>query len=160
MGINNFQERRTLLYRFIGSFLLILSLGLTIFSVVYTIIKQPGDMAIALITTILTSLFTILQIIFILKGWKKESNLNKIAFNENEKLNTVPIFAVSIGMAIAIVLLSLGLSVFFIKDNLTIKCAMLVVSSVGGYLLANCITYFVYLILFRKREVNLKDFIK
>lgn len=88
------------------------------------------------------------------------SHLNKIAFNENEKLNTVPIFAVSIGMAIAIVLLSLGLSVFFIKDNLTIKCAMLVVSSVGGYLLANCIAYFVYLILFRKREVNLKDFIK
>ena len=156
----NIERRRTKTYRILAIIILVLSVGFGAFSMYKVIVLKPDDMPLILIAIIITMGFTILQVAFLIKSWKKESALSKIVFNENQRINTIPIFAVSSGLVVAIALIALGISVYFVRDDLTIKCSMLVVATIGGYLFANCVIYFIYLILFRKREFNIKDLIK
>ena len=151
----NIEIRKTITYRILAIIFISLSIGLGAFSMYKTIALKPDDMTLILIAIIVTIGFAILQIILFIKSWKKAPMLEKIVFNENQRINTIPIFAVSFGLITAIALISLGISVYFIRPDLTIKCSMLVVSTIGGYLLANCLIYFVYLIIFRKREFNI-----
>lgn len=156
----NVEIRKTLTYRIVAAFLLLLALGVSGFSLALVIIKRPEELILTLITICLTSAFIILQMIFILIGWKKESNLYKIAFNENRHLNNVPLTAVIIATALAVGLIILGISVYFIRPEVYIKTSMLVVITISSYLFMNCLIYYFYLILFRNRPINLKDFIK
>ncbi len=156
----NFEERKNVLYRLVASFLLLICFGLTFLSTFLTIKLKPEEMTMILISLILTAGIIILQTFFILKGWKKESNLYKIAFNDNKHVNNIPLIAVIVGTALGLFLLALSISVYYIREELTIKCSMLVVMTIGGYLLANCVIYLFYLILFKNRPVDLKDFIK
>ena len=156
----NYIERKTITYRILSTVFLLASLVLTTISTYLIIKNKPEEIILILISLIITAGFAILQGGFIIKGWRNQSNLNKIVFNENDRINTIPIFAVSIGLATSIALVALGIAVYVVRDDLTIKASMLVVASIGGYLLANCLIYFLYLILFKKRELNLKDLIK
>ena len=156
----NFAEKRILFFRFLASFLILISSGLMIAAFVGVYILQPEDTILTYIGLGLTFIFSIFEIVIIMRGWRKESNLQKICFTEIERVNTVPLFAVGIGTAFGIGLTVLGTVVFFVRDDPTIKGAMLVVAPIGFYLLINCIIYFIYLIMFRKRELNLKDLIK
>ena len=156
----NIERRKTITYRILAIIFLVLSIGLGAFSMYKTIELKPDDMALILIAIIITMGFAILQIVFLIKSWQKVSALEKIVFNENQRINTIPIFVISFGLAVAIALIALGISVYFLKDDLTIKCSMLVVATIGGYLFVNCLIYFTYLILFKKRDFNVKDLIK
>jgi hypothetical protein len=156
----NFIERKTLIYRFVAFTLLLISLGVTSFSLSQIIVLRPEELILMLITIAICALFAILESIFILKGWKKESNLQKIAFNENSHVNNVPLIGVSVGTAFGLGLLALGISVYLIRVEPTVKASMLAVLSVSVYLLVNCLIYYIYLIMFKNRPLNLKDLIK
>lgn len=156
----NFVERKTLVYRFVAFTLLLISLGVTAFSLSQIIILKPEELILMLITIAICALFAILESAFILKGWKKESNLQKIAFNENSHVNNVPLIGVSVGAAFGLGLLALGISVYIIRVEPTVKASMLAVLSVSVYLLVNCLIYYIYLIMFKNRPLNLKDLIK
>ena len=156
----NFVERKTLVYRFVAFTLLLISLGVTAFSLSQIIVLRPEELILMLITIAICALFAILESVFILKGWKKESNLQKIAFNENSHVNNVPLIGVSVGAAFGLGLLALGISVYLIRVEPTVKASMLAVLSVSVYLLVNCLIYYIYLIMFKNRPLNLKDLIK
>ena len=156
----NFIERKNITFRLIASFFLLISLGVSSYALYRIITLQPEELAIMLLAGAICVLFALGQTILILKGWKKESYLYKIAFNENKHINNVPLVAVIIGTVFGLGMLSLGLSVYFIRDVPTIKASMLAVISVGSYLTVNTIIYYIYLIMFRNREINLRDFIK
>ena len=156
----NFEERKNVLYRLVGAFLLLGVLALTSIAVWKVIVLKPEEMTLTLIAMVLTAAVIILQTGFLLKGWKKESNLYKIAFNDNRHVNNIPLIAVIVGTVFGAGLLALGISAYYLREELTIKCSMLVVVIIGSYLFANCLIYLLYLFLFKNRPVELKDLIK
>lgn len=156
----NISERKIVLFRLISSIILLIPLGLAGLSCYLIFSANPEEMVLLIISLVAVSAFDIFEIILMLKGWKNESNLYKIAFNTNGSINNVPIFAVGAGTLFGVGLTSLGTIVYFVRDEITIKCSMLVVLTVGAYLLLNCIIYFIYLIMYKKRELDLRDLIK
>lgn len=156
----NFQERKNITFRLVATFLLLLSLGVTAFSLSQIIIMKPDEVILMLVAIAVAALFAILEIFVILRGWRKDSNLYKIAFNENKHINNVPLIAVIVGSAFGLGLLALAISVYLIRDTAIIKSSMLVVLSISVYLLVNCLIYYYYIFFFRNKPINLKDFIK
>ena len=157
----NIQERKNLTYRLIAAFILLISAFTVAFSFVVIIKIETQQLFLDILTLSLVSLFLLVEEILILKGGKKESHLYKIAFEDNGKVNGVPVIAVGIGALFGLGLVIMGVCVYFIRFNeVTIRTSMLVILSVAIYLLTNCIIYALYLLMFRKREVRLEDLIK
>lgn len=157
----NFKERKNLLYRILACLILLITAGMIAFSFITVIKIEEKQLVLDVITLSLTSLFLVLEIILILKGGKKESILDKIAFEPNRLVNHVPLIAVIVGNAFGLGLIFLGISVYFKRfDEVTIRTSMLVIMSVAVYLVTNCLIYYLYLIMFKKRETKLEDFIK
>ena len=157
----NIQERKNLTYRLIAALILIISGAMAAFSFVVVIKIETKQLFLDVLTLSLVSLFLLVEEILVLKGGKKESHLYKIAFEDNGKVNGVPLIAVGIGALFGLGLIILGVCVYFIRyDEVTIRTSMLVILSVAVYLLTNCIIYILYLLMFRKREVRLEDLIK
>lgn len=157
----NFSERKNLTYRIIASLILLISAGMTAFAFITVIQIEKDQLFLDILTLSLVSLFLILEVIFILRGGKKESHLYKICFEDNGHLNSVPLIAVGIGNLFGLGLVILGICVYFKRFNeISIRTSMLVILSVAVYLLVNCLIYYLYLVMFRKREVRLEDLIK
>ena len=157
----NIQERKNLTYRLIAALILLISGAMAAFSFVVVIKIETKQLFLDILTLSLVSLFLLVEEILVLKGGKKESHLYKIAFEDNGKVNGVPLIAVGIGALFGLGLVILGVCVYFIRyDEVTIRTSMLVILSVAVYLLTNCIIYILYLLMFRKREVRLEDLIK
>ena len=156
----NIEQRKNLSYRLVAAFLLLTSVGLVVFATIKTINFNYEELVLALIALIFTGVLGLVETVFILKGWTKESYLYKIAFNDNKKINNVPLIAVSIGTAVSFVLLGLSLYVWFTRGDAKALVSVLVIMSVSVYLLANCLIYYFYAILFKDRPVNLRALIK
>lgn len=156
----NYNERLNLSHRLIAMGLLLISLGVSTTSLALIILSHTEEIVLMLIAVSITIVFALLETIVIVKGCKKESNLQKIAFNEKENINNIPLIAVGVGTAFGVGLLALGISVYFINPSTMVKASMLVVISIASYLLLNCFIYYIYLLMFKKRPLNLKDLIK
>ena len=157
----NVQERKNLTYRLLASLILLISAGMILYTFVVVLQIEHEQLFLDILTLSTTSFFLLVELFFILKGGKKESNLYKIGFNDNGKLNTVPLIAVMVGTAFGLGLIALGVSVYFVRyDETTIRTSMLVILSVAVFLVTNCLIYYLYILMFRKREVRLEDLIK
>ena len=156
----NYNERLNLSHRLIAMGLLLISLGVSVTSLALIILSHTEEIVLMLIAVSITIVFALLETIVIVKGGKKESNLQKIAFNEKENINNIPLVAVGVGTAFGVGLLALGISVYIINPSTMVKASMLVVISIASYLLLNCFIYYIYLLMFKKRPLNLKDLIK
>ena len=156
----NFEEKKNVIYRLIACFLLLIPLSIIVFGLVHLFKTLAEGYIISIIAFMLTGAFLLLEIVVILRGWKKENSLYKIAFNENQKINNVPLVAVIVGTLFGIGLTALAISVYFIRDTEPIKTSMIVVLSIASYLLVNCVIYFIYVFMFKKRPINLRNFIK
>ena len=102
----------------------------------------------------------IFEIIFILKGWKKESQIYKIAFNTNERINNVPLIAISVFFVfgLGLIILSTLLNVYkHYEPNISTSFSIL---NIAIYLVINCLIYYLYCFMYKKREVNLRSLIK
>lgn len=156
----NYSEKRNILYRLIASTLILIALGMETFALIKAFSYKVEDKVLTIIGLILAMAFTVFEIIVILLGWKKQNNLQKIVFNENERVNNFALLAVIIGTLFGIGLFILSLVVYLTRDAASTKNAMLVILSVSVYLLVNCIAYFIYIPMFKKRPLNLKELIK
>ena len=156
----NFEEKKNVVFRLVACFLLLATLSIIILGLIHVFQVLADGYIISIIALMLTAAFLILEFVVILKGWKKENSLYKIAFNENQNINNVPLIAVIVGTVFGVGLLALSISVYFIRNTEPFKTSMLVVLSIASYLLINCIIYFIYVIVFKKRPLNLRNFIK
>lgn len=157
----NIQERKNITYRLLASLILLISAAMIIYAFIAVISSEKEQLFLDILTLGTTSFFLLIELFFILKGGKKESNLYKIGFNDNGKLNNVPLIAVIIGTFFGLGLIALGVSVYFVRyEEITIRTSMLVILSVAVYLVTNCLIYYLYILMFRKREVRLEDLIK
>ena len=157
----NITEKRNLTYRLISSIIVLLSLGLMIYTLIIVIKLQPRELVLDIIAIVLSMLFLIGEEIILLRGWTKDSYLYKIAFNDNNTINNIPLIAVGVGTAFGLGLIALGVSVYFVRfSDISIRTSMLVILSIATYLLVNCIIYFFFVIYFKKRQFKLEDLIK
>ena len=156
----NFEEKKNVIFRLIASFLLLIPLFIIINGLIHLFKTLAEGYIISIIAFMLTGAFLLLELVVILKGWKKENSLAKIAFNENQNINNVSLIAVLVGTVLGIGLTALSISVYFIRNTEPFKTSMLVVLSISSYLLINCIIYFIYILIFKKRPLNLRNFIK
>jgi hypothetical protein len=156
----NFEEKKNVIFRLIAGALLLIPLFIIIFGLIHLFKTLAEGYIISIIAFMLTAAFLLLETVVILKGWKKENSLYKIAFNENQNINNVPLVAVIVGTLAGIGLTALAISVYFLRDTEPFKTSMLVVISISSYLLVNCVIYFIYVFMFKKRPINLKNFIK
>ena len=156
----NFEEKKNVIFRLIASFLLLVPLSIIILGLIHLFKTLAEGYILSIIAFMLTGAFLLLELVVILKGWKKENSLAKIAFNENQNINNVSLIAVLVGTVLGIGLTALSISVYFIRDAEPFKTSMLVVLSISTYLLVNCVIYFIYIFIFKKRPLNLRNFIK
>ena len=157
----NVQERKNLTYRLLASLILLISAAMISYAFIIVFQIEHEQLLLDLVTLSTASFFLLVELFFILKGGKKESNLYKIGFNDNGKINNVPLIAVIIGTLFGLGLIGLGVSVYFVRfDEVTIRTSMLVILSVAVYLVTNCLIDFLYILMFKKREVRLEDLIK
>lgn len=157
----NIAERKNLTYRIIAALILLITLGMITFSFIVILQIEKDQLFLDILTLSLTAFFLLAEEVLILRGGKKESNLYKIIFDTNGRVNTVPLIAVTIGIFFGLGLVSLGISVYFVRfDEVTIRTSMLVILSVAVYLVTNCLIYYLYILMFKKREFKLEDLIK
>ena len=156
----NIRARKNLYYRVFGSLALFLSLAMPIYSFIDILLGTNEKKILPLISCGAVMVFILFEIIFLLKGWKKDLALQKIAFNENGTRNNVPFIAVIVGITFGIGLLALCLVLFFTKNVEPYRTSSLVILSITVYLLLNCLLYFAYLIEFKKRELDLTKLIR
>ena len=157
----NIRVRKILTFRWVASLLLLLSIGLSSFALAIVIISRQEKLILNCIALGLVIAFAIGQIILILRGWKKESHLLDIAFNTDYTVNKLALVIVSIGTAIATGLIILTIVVLCTKENTyAVINAMYIIMAISAYLLLNCLSYFLFVILFKKRELTLEDYAK
>ena len=156
----NFEEKKNVIFRLIASFLLLVPLTIIILGLIHLFKTLAEGYILSIIAFMLTAAFLVLEMVVILMGWKKENSLAKIAFNENQNINNVSLIAVIVGTVLGVGLTALSISVYFIRNAEPFKTSMLVVLSISSYLLINCIIYFIYIFIFKKRPLNLRNFIK
>ena len=156
----NFEEKKNVIFRLVACFLLLAPLSIIILGLIHVFQVLADGYIISIIALMPAAAFLILEFVVILKGWKKENSLYKIAFNENQNIHNVPLVAVIVGTVFGVGLLALSISVYFIRNTEPFKTSMLVVLSIATYLLVNCVIYFIYVIMFKKRPLNLRNFIK
>ena len=157
----NIQERKNITYRLLASLILLISGAMITYAFIAVLQVERNQLFLDILTLSTTAFFLLVELFFILKGGKKESNLYKIGFNDNGKLNNVPLIAVIVGTLFGLGLTIMGVAVYFVRyEEVTIRTSMLVILSVAVYLLTNCLIYYLYILMFRKRELRLEDLIK
>ena len=138
-----------------------MSIGLSSFALAKVIMSKPEKLIIDCIALGLVIAFAIGQIILILRGWKKESHLIDIAFNTDYTVNKLALVLVIVGTTIAVGLNILTIIVLCTRDNTpAVINSMFIIMSISTYLLLNCSIYFLFVILFIKRELTLEDYAK
>ncbi len=156
----NASERKIVAFRLISSFMILLNLGFNIFVMYYSITNISQNQTVNIVSCVFSSLLMIFEIIFILRGWKKESQIYKIAFNTNERINNVPLIAISVFFVfgLGLIILSTLLNVYkHFEPNISTSFSIL---NIAIYLVINCLIYYLYCFMYKKREVNLRSLIK
>ncbi len=156
----NIRARRIAFWRIMNSTLLVLAAALMVFFTVKILMSEAEQKVFTTIGCVVAALFSLLQAIFILSGIKKESNLQKIAYGDVGKINWTAMIFVLVGTLFGIALTVLSLVLLFTKDDAYAVTLSMAILSVAIYLDVNCYIYLSYSIIFRKREINLKNFIK
>ena len=156
----NFQERKNVTFRLISSATILGVLGFDIYIFIYIITHKTNHQIVSAIGCILAALMMIFECYILLRGWKKESGLYKIAFNPNDKLNNVPFIAVCVFGVFGVGLVILGTLLNVLKHEEPFITSSFVIILVATYLLVNVLIYFLYCIMFKKRAIKLEDFIK
>lgn len=156
----NFQERKNVIFRLISSAMILLTFGFDIFIAIYVFSTKSRNQIMAAVGCILAGLMMIFEIFIILRGWRKENGLYKIIFNPNDKINNVPLIAVSIFALFGVGLIILGTLLNIYRHEEPFITSSFIILLVAVYLIVNTLIYYLYAIMFKKREIKLEDFIK
>jgi len=160
MGMQQ-EENRNLLNRIITSLILLTSIGLSSFSIIQVFQQMPENKTLDLVALFAVSFFCLFEIVVIMRRWKKESYMYKIAFDEKgDHFNTVALIAVIIGTIFGAGITAISLYLFLTREDVQTKCNVLVILSIGYYLFINCICYYIYILTFRKKPFKIEDLIK
>ena len=155
------EENKNLLNRIITSLILLTSIGLSSFSLYNIFTLSPENKTLDLVALFAVIFFCLFEIVVIMRRWKKESYMYKIAFDEKgDHFNTVALIAVIIGTIFGAGISIIGLYLFLTRTDIQTKCNVLIILSIGYYLFINCVCYYIYILTFRKKPFKIEDLIK
>ena len=156
----NVRARRIAFWRIMSSLVLLLGAAFMIVLGIKILQNQSDQKVFGVMGCFIAALFSILQSIFILYGIKKESSLQKIAYDDVGKINWTAMIFVLVGTAFGIGLSVLSIVLFFLKPEEPAHSMSMAIFAVALYLDINCFVYLTYSFIFRKRPIDLKRFIK
>ena len=156
----NIRTRRNIAYRLISGALLLLPTILMVFAIIGIIKGDAENKVLPLIAIFVTITFSIGEAVVLFIGRKKELALNAIAYNENNRVNNLFLVPVIVGTLFSIAMITICSITFFTKEGEPYYTSSLVIISIGLYLFINCLIYYLFLIMFRKRKLTIEDFAK
>lgn len=148
------EKKINFIYRFTLSALILVSLGINALSMTKVIVNKPNDYVFSCVVIVVLSIFALFEVTLTIINHKKNPSLSKITRTERGYFNPIPFIAVILGAIIGLALSLTGSIIYFVKEDIMIKCNALVIFDVGFYLLINCIVYFLYILLDRKKTSN------
>ena len=144
------ERKKNIIYRITLTVLLFFSFLLNGYAFGMLTKYQPEDFIFSCVVISVLCLFALFELVMNFIKFSKTPSLEKITYTERGYFNVIPFIAVSLGMLIALGLTITGTVLFFIKEDISIKCNSLVVLTVGFYLLLNCVVYYLYVLMNKK----------
>lgn len=148
------QSKKNLIYRLTLSMLILVCFFANGYAFGMLTRFQPEDFIFSCIVVAVFTLFAGFELTLTLINIKKEPSLKKITYTERGYFNFIPFIAITLGTLIGLGLFLTGIILYFVKNEMSIRCNSLVVLIVGLYLLVNCIAYYLYILLNRKKEAH------
>ncbi len=154
------SERRNLTHRLVSAAIVFLNLGFVAYTISFIFMYSEKNKVISLIACFFAAIMMIFEIVLLLRGGKKESALYKIAFNPNGNINNVPLIAVTVFTVLGVGLVVMGTLLNVLKHVEPYISSSFVILIVAVYLVSNCLIYFLYCLMFKKKKFKLEDLIK
>ena len=148
------ESKKNFIYRFTLSMLILISLGLNALTMAKAIIHKPNEYVFSCVVLVILSIFALFELVMTLVNCKKEPSLSKITRTQRGYFNPIPLIAVTLGVIISLGLMIPGFCLYFLREELVIKCNALVIFDVGFFLFINCFIYYLYVLMHKKSLIG------
>ena len=145
------MSKFNLAFRLVLIGLLLLFYGMSAFSIFTIMSNTPEDYIFSLVVISVALLFATFELVMNLLHIKRSLSILKIGITERGQINPIPMIAIAASLVLAIGVTTFGLVMYFVKNELVIKCNALVITSIGFFLLINCVFYLIVILLAKKK---------
>ena len=145
------MSKFNLAFRLVLIGLLLLFYGMSAFSIFTIMSNTPEDYIFSLVVISVALLFATFELVMNLLHIKRSLSILKIGITERGQINPIPMIAIIASLVLAFGVTTFGLVMYFVKNELVIKCNALVITSIGLFLLINCVFYLIVILLAKKK---------
>lgn len=146
------MSRFNLTFRLVLIGLLLLSYSVSSLAIFSIVKNRPDDWIFSLVVVAVAALFGLFELTMNLFHIKRPLSILKIGITERGQINPIPMIAIVASLFLAIGVTTFGVVMYFVKNELVIKCNALVITSIGFYLLINCVFYLIVVPLAKKKN--------
>ena len=146
------MSKFNLAFRLVLIGLLLLFYGISAYAIFTIMSNTPEDYIFSLVVISVALLFATFELVMNLLHIKRSLSILKIGITERGQINPIPMIAIVASLALALGVTTFGLVMYFVKNELVIKCNALVITSIGFFLLINCLFYLIVIPLAKKKN--------
>ena len=145
------MSKFNLAFRLVLIGLLLMFYGVSAFAIFTIMSNTPEDYIFSLVVISVALLFATFELVMNLLHIKRSLSILKIGITERGQINPIPMIAIVASLVLALGVTTFGLVMYFVKNELVIKCNALVITSIGFFLLINCVFYLIVILLAKKK---------
>ena len=145
------MSKFNLAFRLVLIGLLLLFYGVSAYAIFTIMSNTPEDYIFSLVVISVALLFATFELVMNLLHIKRSLSILKIGITERGQINPIPMIAIVASLLLALGVTTFGLVMYFVKNELVIKCNALVITSIGLFLLINCVFYLIVILLAKKK---------
>ena len=145
------MSKFNLAFRLVLIGLLLLFYGISAYAIFTIMSNTPEDYIFSLVVISVALLFATFELVMNLLHIKRSLSILKIGITERGQINPIPMIAIVASLLLALGVTTFGLVMYFVKNELVIKCNALVITSIGFFLLINCVFYLIVILLAKKK---------
>ena len=146
------MSRFNLTFRLVLVGLLLLSYGVSSLAIVTIVKSRPEDWVFSLVVVVIAIVFGLFEFVVNLLHIKRPLSIIKIGITERGQINPIPMIAILASLLLALGVTTFGIVMYFVKNEIVIKCNALVITSIGFFLLINCVFYLIVVPLAKKKN--------
>ena len=140
-----------LAFRLVLIGLLLMFYGVSAYAIFTIMSNTPEDYIFSLVVISVALLFATFELVMNLLHIKRSLSILKIGITGRGQINPIPMIAIVASLVLALGVTTFGLVMYFVKNELVIKCNALVITSIGFFLLINCVFYLIVILLAKKK---------
>ena len=145
------MSKFNLAFRLVLIGLLLLFYGVSAYAIFTIVSNTPEDYIFSLVVISVALLFATFELVMNLLHIKRSLSILKIGITERGQISPIPMIAIVASLVLALGVTTFGLVMYFVKNELVIKCNALVITSIGFFLLINCVFYLIVILLAKKK---------